>query len=483
MVSPKFSKYFFLNLLPGGSVRNVAILTSGTTIAQTVVVLAAPVLTRLYSPNDFGLFAIYVGVIAVFSSVSSLRYELAIPLPEVDDDAAALVVLSLTCVLCVASFITVILLFFGEMVSVKLNAEALTSYLWLIPVGIVLAGAYQVFSYWHIRTKGFSILAQTKVAQSIGGVSMQLLGYGMGPVALLFGQVASQATGLTWLVRSAYQRRQGLFKGICVNQVRAQARRYRRFPLYSSWGGLFNVAGANLPPILFAALFSPAVAGLYALANRVLSMPMSLVGSAIGQVYFSKAAEARRDGSIGNLVSKVHDKLAQIAMPPVLFLVFVAPEMFSFIFGSEWRQAGIFVQWLTPMLYFQFIFAPIGQTLVVMERQELGTLLQGVMLLLRTLALVLGAWFGDVLLTVCLFGIASSIGYLLFLIVTMHITDVAWSEVTRATVIAFSWGVIAVFPLALAEFIQIKNQVLMLPFILISLTIIIVRYRMIISYK
>lgn len=476
-------RFFLDKLLPGGGIRNVAILTGGTTVAQVITICSSPILTRLYSPDDFGMLAIYTGLLVVFSSISSLRYEMAIPLPEDDDDAAALVVLSLFCVFGVAMLSAIILLFFDEEIIDKLNVEALRPYLWLLSLGILLSGAYRPFNYWIIRKNNFALLAQTRLIQSISSVSVQLLGYGMGAVALILGQVASQSAGLTQLAKSTFQHRGGLLKGICFTQVWAQACRYKRFPIYTSWGGLFNVVGAQLPAILFAVLFNPATAGFYALASRVLSVPMSLVGNSIGQVYFSKAAEARRCGRIGNLVSKVHDKLAQLSMPPSFFLIFVAPEMFSFIFGSEWRQAGVFVQLLTPMLYFQFIFSPISLTLAVMERQELTTLMQALMLLLRVVALLLGAWLGDVVLAVCLFSIASSIAYILFLIVIMRVTNVAWSEIIRPTVIAFVWGTVAVLPLALADFFQVDNQAWQLLFVLISFMAIVARCCMVVVSK
>ncbi|MFC1826889.1 oligosaccharide flippase family protein [Thermodesulfobacteriota bacterium] len=462
------AKNFLSRMLPEGGVRNVAILTGGTSVAQAISILAAPLLTRLYTPDDFGLLAIYSGFLAILSLISAFRYELAVPLPKEDYVAAVLVALSLVCIAIVSGFSAIILLLFGEIITHKLNAQSLNSYLWLLPVSILLTGAYQVFSYWNLRSKHFTILAQTKIIQSLSATSVQLLGFGLGPVALILGQVASQAAGFARLAKSAFQYRDRSFKKISFTEILVQAGRYKRFPLYTAWAGLFNVLGTQLPPILFAALFTPAVAGLYALANRVLSMPMLLVGQSIGQVYFSEAAESRRVGRIGDLVSKVHDKLAQLAMPPSLFLLFVAPELFSFIFGPEWKQAGVFTQFLIPMLYFQFIVSPISQTLLVMERQEVGTILQGVMLLLRFFSLAIGAWRGDVLLTVGLFSIASSIGYILFLISTMYITDLAFAAIMRPTVTAFVWSIIAVSPIILGVVLQMKNHNWNLLLILVS---------------
>jgi O-antigen/teichoic acid export membrane protein len=208
----------------------------------------------------------------------------------------------------------------------------------------------------------------------------------------------------------------------------------------------------QLPPVMFSILFSPAVVGIYALAHRVLSLPMSLIGQAIGNVFLARASEAKRDGNLAVLVANVHDKLAQIAMPPVLVLVVIAPELFVWIFGSEWREAGIFAQLMTPMLYFQFIFSPISTLFVILEKQQQGMFLQAVMATVSGSSIFIGAWLGDVKLAVLLFSLGSASSYLAFLVWVINLSGNRPSLIIKSTIQAFSIGLSIISPMLIAHY-------------------------------
>src|SRR5690606_8732501 len=147
---------------------------------------------------------------------------------------------------------------------------------------------------------------------------------------LVFAQALSQGIGAGRLGRAFVNTVSRTELSLAGAKV--MANRYRRFPIYSSGEGLLNTAGLQLPPLLFAALFSPAAAGLYALANQILSLPMSLIGGAVGQVFFSQAAQAHRDGTLSRIVLQLHRRLAHIGVPPSLLLMLVAPDLFALVF-------------------------------------------------------------------------------------------------------------------------------------------------------
>jgi len=308
-------------LLPKNAfARGVTILVGGTASAQILLVLAAPILTRLYTPEDFGLLAVYASLLALIGVVSSLRYELAIPLPEDEVEAANVAVLCLILVGLSTLLTGVLVWVLGSTVAEALGVPALANYLWLLPVGVLLSGAYSVFNYWAVRTKRFTAIAGTKLRQALATLVIQLAAFKLGGIALLFGQVAGQGVGTTRLGRSALT--SAGFRQVSWRGIMKAAGRYRRFPIFSTWAGFANTAGTQLPPLMFAALFSPAAAGLYILAHRVLTLPMSLVGQAIGQVFFANAAEAHRTGKLGTLVEQLYAKLAHIGLPPALILIF-----------------------------------------------------------------------------------------------------------------------------------------------------------------
>ncbi|MBE0472265.1 MAG: oligosaccharide flippase family protein [Methyloprofundus sp.] len=401
-------------LLPQNAfARGVSVLVGGTAGAQALMVLAAPLLTRLYTPEDFGLLAVYSGLLALFTVVASLRYELAIPLPESNTEAANLVVLSLLVVLLMTFISALMVVLAGEKIAHALDTPKLANYFWLLPLGVFLSGVYKVFNYWAVRTKHFGDIARTRISQTLATLAVQLLGYKLGGIALLFGQAGGQGVGSLRLARSAIKHKE--FSNWSWTGVGAAARRYKQFPIFSTWTGLFNTASSQLPPILLASLFSSGAAGLFALANRVLAMPMSVLGGAVGNVFFSNAASAYRQGQLSSLVLSVHDKMAKVAMPITLTLVFFAPLLFSFVFGEDWRKAGEMVQWMAPWLYFQFVSSPLSSVFAVLNSENKTMLFQGILFASRLASMVYGGMYLDLIYTVALFSIVSLIFYIFYL--------------------------------------------------------------------
>ena len=170
-------------------VRGVTVLVGGTAGAQLLTVLAAPLLTRLYSPEDFGMLAVYASLLALISIISSLRYELAIPLPEDDAEAANIAVLSLILVGLSTLLAGFMMLLASQPLANVLGLPGLARYLWLLPIGVLFGGTYTIFNYWSVRTKRFTTIASTKLRQAVAMIALQLTAFKLGDIALLYGHV------------------------------------------------------------------------------------------------------------------------------------------------------------------------------------------------------------------------------------------------------------------------------------------------------
>jgi O-antigen/teichoic acid export membrane protein len=430
-----------------GFLRSVSVLVSGTVASQVMLLLAAPFLTRLYSPQDFGLLAVFLAFLMFMSTVVSLRYEQAIPLPDDAREGAALLVLSMATVVLVAILLALPSMLYAKDIAARLNVPRFAEYMFLVPVGALLIGVYNVLSQWAIRTRQFGPLARTRVSQSLSAIAIQLCGAPLGPIALLLGQVAGHGAGSLSLYLQGINRQWPLLRSVSLRDLLQAAKRYRRFPLYASWGAMFNTIGSQLPPIMFAALFSPALAGTYALANRVLSMPMQVIGKAIANVFLAGAAEAGREGRLGILVARVHDKLSHIGMVPMLMLLIAGPEIFAFAFGNQWREAGVFAQWLAPWLYLVFVTSPMSAVLDVLDRQAAAMAFQALLLVVRLVSVLSGAWLADARLAIALFGVGSALCWLVQLGWIVHAADARWRAMTTATLRALIWGMTIVSPL------------------------------------
>lgn len=434
------------NLLPKNAfARGVSILVGGTAGAQLIMVLAAPLLTRLYTPEDFGLLAVYTGLLALFSVVASLRYELAIPLPENDSEAANVVKLSLLLVLLTSLSSWLIVVFVGDQIATALGVPKLSSYFWLLPLGVILSGNYKVLSHWAVRKKHFGDIAQTRITQAIATLAIQLTGYKLGGVALICGQAAGQGVGVVRLSRLALTNRKFRYwdwKGIYKVSMR-----YKDFPVFSVWSALFYTAGRHIPSVMFAALFGVAAAGWYALAHRVVAMPMSVIGNSVGKVFFSSAAEASRNAELGRLFVAVHKILSEIAMPITILLLLLGPDLFATLFGNNWKEAGDLAKYLAPWLYMVFVASPLSPIFSVLERERTALIFQSGLFLGRVLAIYLGYLvFEDFYLTVIAYSSISAIFWMFFILWACRATESKLSSILYSNFVAFGLASIALSP-------------------------------------
>lgn len=402
-------------------VRGVSVLVGGTAGAQALMVLASPLLTRLYTPEDFGLLAVYGGLLALFTVVASLRYELAIPLPECNAEAANVLILSLLVVCVMATVCGLMVFFIGEEIAIALGAPQLAKFFWLLPIGVFLSGIYNVFNYWAIRTKTFGDIAKTQITQTLTTLSIQLLGYKFGGIALMFGQAGGQGMGSVRLARSAFKHPE--FNSWSWLGIWQAAKRYKQFPIFSTWAAMFNTAGTQLPPLMFAALFSAGAAGLYALANRILQLPMSVLGSAIGQVLFSGLAEARQDGTMAKKIEHGSVTLLSLSLPAASVFMIFAPDLFGWIFGENWRSSGDVARWMVPWIIFQFISSPLSVVYFVLEREKIGLYFQFFMFLFRGISILVGFVFFDFINTLIIFSSVSAFCYFSYCISIFLIAD------------------------------------------------------------
>lgn len=464
------------NLLPKNAfVRSVLLLGGGTAGSQAILILCTPILTRLYSTEDFGLLAVYAALLSTLTIIASLRYELAVPIAQNDDEAAHVVILGLLIAL-VTSFVTLLaIIFFQTQIALMINAPAIANFLWLLPGSLFLLSSYQIFYYWALRVQAFPQIARTKLTQATSSMLVKIVGFGFGPLALLAGEVIGQTAGIVSLVSLAFRKLLYTLKSTRLEQIYNVAQRHYKFPLFATWSGLLNTVGTQLPPVLFAVLFSPAAAGIYALANRILSLPMKLLGQVIGNVFLAKAAEAQKEGTINILVAEIHEKLVQVAMPPSLVLAATGPELFAWAFGPEWKEAGVFAQLMAPMLYFQFILSPISTLFSVLDKQGQGMMLQGLMVLVRCLSLIVGTGLENLRLAVMLFSLGSSASYIVFLVWVVKISGNDWLILIKPTLHNLAIGLLLVSPLMLAILLK-TNAFLLFGAMTITILLIVARY-------
>lgn len=360
----------------GGLVRAVVLVASGTLMAHAVILVAQPLLTRLYAPEAFGAFAVFFALSSMLGSVANLRYENAIPLAT-DLRGATDVTVASTVAACSMTLVTALLVWlFGARLADFAQTPSLAALLWLLPPSILAAGLFNAANQLALRERAYRVVGGAKVVQSLGQVGWQA-GQGLfAPTAggLIAGYVAGNIAGVFAFATGFSPLTRRSLRTTRAAAVAAAIRRWIRFPLLSTPSLLLNSASKMLPALLLAALFGPVVAGLFGLAQRIVFVPVRLLGFSIAQVYIAEAPRlARADpDAMRRLFRRTTLHLAWIGALAIGAIALPGPWLFGLVFGAEWSEAGRQVQVLAPMFLMHFIVYPIGQTLNIYERQDLN---------------------------------------------------------------------------------------------------------------
>ena len=385
--------------LPRGRfARSVTLLAGGTALGQAIIVLVSPILTRLYTPEDFGVFGVYAFILGIVTVVASLRYEYALPLPEDDQTAANILALCFVLLLGITTLSWFVIQGLGGQVVTWANVPGLQPYLWLIPLGMLGAGTYQILNYWAVRKRDFPRIARTRLSRGVTRAALQV-GVGLlhsGPLGLLLGQLAGETAGSISLGLAAWRKDRVLFKTVSLQRIRHAGERYKRFPLFSSWAALLDALGPHSPQILLAAFYGAAAGGWFALAQRVITVPLDIVVDSVGQVYFGEAARLSKNDpiTVKRFFLKITWRFALAGGLPITTICTLAPGFFTLIFGPNWETAGRYVQILGIMFAVRFVISPLSHTLNILERQDLYFLWDGLRLVLVVGTLILGKVLG-----------------------------------------------------------------------------------------
>jgi len=403
--------------------RNVAVVTSGTAGAQAITMAFAPLITRIYGPEAFGLLGTFMAIVAVAVPVAALAYPIAIVLPREDRDALGLVRLSATISFGVALLAAVLLAFGGDWLTATLGAESVAGYLFLIPVAMLFGAWMQIAQQWLIRKKQFGVVGRSAVAHSLI-LNSAKSGFGwLNPVGAVLIVLATLGHALhaALLFIGARRRYQAEATEVGIGPstpLKELAYGHRDFPFYQSPQLLLNAASQSLPVLLLAAFFGPVIAGFYALCVQVLKAPSSVVGQAVGSVFYPHFSEAVHEGRRATPIwFKATASLGAIGFVPFVTVVVLGPWLFEFVFGSDWRVAGVFAQWLSAWMFFVFLNQPSAKAIIVYQKQHLALALNVASIFLRAGAIILGAWWLEsALVAVALYSITGILHNVIFIL-------------------------------------------------------------------
>ena len=395
--------------------RNVLTLMTGTTIAQAIPIAISPILTRIYTPEDFGLFALFIAITSIFGSIANGRYELAIMLPKKDEDAINIFALGFIITSSVSLLLLLLVMLFHDYFVMLLNNDEIGFWLYFIPIAVFFIGLFNILNYFNTRRKNYKDIANATIIKSIVLAIVQLsIGFmKQGASGLISGQILSQMFANLRLLKNILKDK------VLISKIKmiALAKRYKDFPKFSMWAILANNLSIHFINILMSIFYSVSTLGFYSLVQKILSMPMILIGGSISQVFFEKASHEKKIGNnLNDIFIQALKKLLFISIPLFLILFFMVEDLFAFVFAEEWRVAGVYAQIVIPLFLSRFIVSAFTMIPIIYTELKVDLFFQVGMLLLSFIIIYL-SYVGnlDFITYLMFYSLIISVYYLVYL--------------------------------------------------------------------
>lgn len=407
--------------------RNLIKLLTGEGIGRIIGLLVTPIITRIYGPGNMGVLTVFISIVAIIGPFACLSYPSSIPIDR-NNNVAFNIICGSFLILTVTTLITCAVFYIGGNTLFEfLSIESIINYWWLIPIGLLFKGTYDILTQYNVRNKTFANLAKATVSQKIIG-SLTKIALGMlqfKPVGLLIGDVLTTSGGITVLGRSLVKECRNSYKQITILGIKNALIRYKSFPVFRLPSQALLQLSGNLPILFFAWRFNDVTIGQIGLARTMLSMPVTFIGTSVGRAFLGEVAQIGMNN--GNTIYKitidVMRRLFLFSLIPFLLVVLFGPWIFQIVFGSEWYDSGLYARMMAIYLIFQFMYSPIEEGIFnVFEKQHLVLLVESCRITIILTVLSLSYYFElSSMHTVLIYSIGLALQYLIGLAIILNV--------------------------------------------------------------
>lgn len=376
--------------------KQASSLGGGTIAAQLITLAISPVITRMFTPDEFGIYSLFHSIVVTLSYLATASYEYAIVLPKEERKGNQLFKTAL-----IISLLFTLLCYLGLYVTAPyLSSEFALSipFLLLLPLGILFYSGYKTYMYWSIRKEYYYSIAWSKITMS-GGTGIFQLGFGvigLTGIGLFAGYVIGRFAAVCVMFFSNFNEYTKLLKSWQYKPAKKVALEYIDHPKYVLTSSLLSTGSIELPVFLIGYLFGSEELGFYGLAFRVLMAPVTLVSVSVGHVFFQRFAKRKNSRlPLAEYLLKLWKILLAVSVVPFTIIFIYSEPVFTLLFGDEWLIAGTIGSVLAPMLLFSFITTPTSKALLVLEKQKALPIFSTASVIVRFLALVGGSIYLD----------------------------------------------------------------------------------------
>ena len=377
--------------------KNVTLLVSGTAVAQVILMLFQLVLRRLYSPEVFGAFSVYMSIVGILVILSTMRYELAVVLPKDDRKASGLVAGGILISLLINLLVLIVTIIFKTYIIKWLDfPEKYGYWLYFVPLSTFLFSTYQFFNYWLTRNSAFKAISINKVFRRLSeGIVQSGFGVLKSASGLFVGDIIGNTTNIA---SGLYQaKRKGFtFRNLSWRKIKASLKRYSSFPKYQTIPAVLNTASMLLPVFFINKFYSSDTAGYFDLSRQMLIVPISFITASLSQVLLKELSDkVKSNAKLSPSILKTAMYLTIGILPFMIVIMIWGEWIFSFFFSDIWSLSGKYSAILAPAFAVQFIVSPLSISFTVLEKLK-----------------VLAVW------QICYFGAVLSLIWIKFLPIT-----------------------------------------------------------------
>jgi lipopolysaccharide exporter len=406
-------------------IHNLRVLLTGTVAAQGLLVLISPILSRLYTPNQFGELSIYTSIFMILTVIATLRYEQAIIIAKTEEEALVVLKSCLVISLALSTIISLLLYFYKTPFLRLLGISSDTNWIWLVPVSTLALGFYQSLNYWCTRNGEYKRLSKSLIFRS-STMSLVQTGSGIAKLnhfnGLIIGQVMGQLiSSISLFIQVLLKDKKKFINNkLTLSNVKETLISFREFPLFSIPTGIIDTFSRNMIPFFFIAYYGAGIAGFFAMAAKMIQIPFDLIGNSIFQVFYPKITSDFNNGKgIYSSTRKILIYMSLFSFTVIIIVLLCGPWLFKLVLGDQWVIAGEYARWVVITFTASFVTKPIIAVIRLFKLQHWHLAFEGILLSVRCIILIVGGNFYTPIKTLQLYSLTSLIFYSILIILIL----------------------------------------------------------------